>query len=249
MSKIHIWAGNFSTKKLFDTYSDQKKYLKAWAKYDNEPPTGNEADDAEPDPSLRCAFCKEVNLDMYDEDLITLKYYTRPTDVNRMADDLLVDSTELEKLFRKHSVKQINSVIAYEDNDLSVKNASRSTSIQYLGQLKKITAAGSEDLDVHHLWIGENKLTQKQITKEIGLNKDEVININFYHTAKEKKLDEMIIIQVEEYEVAEKMILKLDKMKISPVANAILDLKVAKGTKINGAGIGDALGMKYIGQF
>ncbi|WP_255524625.1 hypothetical protein [Pedobacter riviphilus] len=29
----------------------------AWAVYDNEPPTGNEAEGAEPGPELRCDFC------------------------------------------------------------------------------------------------------------------------------------------------------------------------------------------------
>jgi Immunity protein 22 len=77
MSKLHIWLGNFASDKDLERYLDQKKYLEAWAVYDNEPPTGNEEEDAEPSPELRCDFCKEVDLDTYDEDFMIMKYYKK----------------------------------------------------------------------------------------------------------------------------------------------------------------------------
>ena len=42
---MHIWLGTFGSEKEFKKYLDQKKYLEAWAVYDNEPPTGNEEAD------------------------------------------------------------------------------------------------------------------------------------------------------------------------------------------------------------
>ncbi|MDG0811210.1 hypothetical protein [Cohnella rhizosphaerae] len=59
----------------------------------------------------------------------------------------------------------------------------------------------------------------------------------------------MIIMQVEDFQVAESMILKADEMQISPTANAILDLIVDEPSKIDGLAIGTALGMTYIGKF
>lgn len=59
----------------------------------------------------------------------------------------------------------------------------------------------------------------------------------------------MIIMQVEDFHVAESMILKVDDMQISPTENAILDLIVYEKSKIDALAIGSALGMTYIGKF
>jgi hypothetical protein len=66
MKNLHIWVGNFKNENEFENFLDQKKYLEAWAVYDNESPTGNEKQDAEPSTELRCNFCKEINIDTYD---------------------------------------------------------------------------------------------------------------------------------------------------------------------------------------
>ncbi|GAA5098626.1 hypothetical protein GCM10023210_35010 [Chryseobacterium ginsengisoli] len=249
MSKLHIWLGNFGSEKEFEKYLDQKRYLKAWAVYDNEPPTGSEEEDAEPSPELRCDFCKEVDIDTYDEDFMIMKYYKKPVDIKTVAHDILVDEKEFESLCKKHKISDFNSVIAYEDSDLSEKKASGSTAVKYIGQLQQASDENlSEDSTVHHLWIGENKIDKKNILKQAEIDKDKVIKLNYYHTAKSEKLDEILILQVEDYNVAEKMILKVDTMKIT-TANSMLDLAVKGNLKLDGEKIGSALEMKYIGKF
>ncbi|WP_132226003.1 hypothetical protein [Pedobacter sp. ok626] len=119
----------------------------------------------------------------------------------------------------------------------------------YIG---KLPAAADEDLSdgfsFHHLWVGESKLDKKNILRQAGIDKDNVVKLNYYHTAKSDNLDKILILQVKDYNVAEKMILKVDEMKIL-IANSMLDLLVKGSLKIEGESIADALGMKYIGKF
>jgi hypothetical protein len=249
MSKLHIWLGNFKSEKEFEKYLDQKEYLEAWAVYDNEPATGNEEEDEEPSTELRCDFCKEVDLDTYDEDFMIMKYYKKAVDIKTAAHDILVDEKELEVLLKKHNINEFNSVIAYEDNDLSEKKASGSKTVKYIGKL--LQASGEEtasDSEVHYLWVGENKLDKKNILKQAEIDKNNVVKLNYYHASKSGKLDEILILQVEDYNVAEKMILTVDEMKII-TANSMLDIIVKGNIKIDGEKIADALGMKYIGKF
>ena len=116
---MHIWLGTFGSKKDLEKYLDQKKYMEAWSVYDHEPPTGNEAEDAEPDPELRCDFCKEAGLDTYDEDLMIIKFYETPVDYKTVAHDIIVDDKAFEALCEKFKINSFNSVIAYGDNDLN----------------------------------------------------------------------------------------------------------------------------------
>lgn len=246
---MHIWLGNFASKKEFEKYLDQKEYLKAWAVYDNEPPTGNEEEDAEPSEELRCDFCKEVQLDTYDDDFMIIKYYKKPVDIKSVAHDFLVDGIELEALCKKQNINDFNSVIAYEDSHLTKKKASGSITLKYVGQLEQVTDEKlSDDSTIHYLWVGENKLDKKNILKEAEIDKAKVIKFNYYHNSKAGKLDEILILQVEDYNVAEKMILKVDEMKIL-TAHSILDIAVKGNLKMDGEKIAQALGMKYIGSF
>jgi hypothetical protein len=99
---MHIWLGTFGSREEFDKYLDQERYLKAWAVYDHEPPIGNEAEDAEPGPELRCDFCKELGLDTYNEDLIVMKYYKTLVDYKKVAHDILVEEQEFAALCKKY---------------------------------------------------------------------------------------------------------------------------------------------------
>ncbi|GEP89745.1 Immunity protein 22 [Chitinophaga terrae (ex Kim and Jung 2007)] len=262
MSKFHIWAGNFKSKKSFRQYLDQKSYLKAWDVYNNEPPTGNEEEDAEPDPALRCDFCKEVNLDTYDEDFMIIKYYSKAVDIDTIAEDTLTDADELKKLWKKHKLKDVNAVIVYEDDDLSTKSAAKSTGLKYLGKVTN-TSESEDETGVHYLWVGEKETLSKKfikhiadeekllelLIKEMRIEDEEEADINFYYNPKKEKLDEMLINQVEDYNIAEKMILKADEMKVTTTANCILDISMDASVLIDETRIAAALGMKYIGRF
>jgi hypothetical protein len=162
--------------------------------------------------------------------------------------DILVDNQAFEDLCRKHKINNFNAVIAYEDSDLTKKQASSSETVQYIGKLQQISEEHDLDSDVHYLWIGENTLDKKNILKQAEINKEDVIKLNYYHTPKSTRLDEILILQVEDYNVAEKMILKTDELKIT-TANSILDLIIKGNKKIEAEKIGNMLGMKYIGTF
>ena len=58
MKSKRLWDGHMASKALLEAYLDQSKYLKAWAKYDYEPQTGNLEEGAEPSPlSHACRVC------------------------------------------------------------------------------------------------------------------------------------------------------------------------------------------------
>jgi len=58
MKSIRLWAGHMASKASLEAYFDQGKYLKAWAKYDHEPSTGNTEEGAEPSSLLHaCRVC------------------------------------------------------------------------------------------------------------------------------------------------------------------------------------------------
>lgn len=256
MGKMHIWVGNFESEAALEKYLDQKEYLEAWAVYDHESPTGEEEDASAPDPAGRCAFCKEIGIDFYDEDAIIVRFYDHFVEVATVANDTLTDKAVLEKLWRKQLPNNVNAVIAYEDKSLNAKNAAKASHVNYLGKADKILAGNAE---VHHLWVGEKETLSKKVAdfmddakaiiRVTGINKEEVIKVNLYYNDKKEKLDEMIITQVEDFSIAEDMILKVDKMEISATANALLDLVAHKHSTIDGPGISAALGMKYIGRF
>ncbi|QJB39411.1 immunity 22 family protein [Chitinophaga oryzae] len=257
MGKLHIWVGNFESEALFEKYLDQRQYLEAWAVYDHAPPTGDPQQDAEPDKAGRCEFCKETGMDTYDEDAIIVRYYDNFIDAAVVAEDTNADEAALAKLWKKHKPADVNALIAYGDNELSAKKAAGTKRMQYLGSVEE-TVAG--DAGVHHLWVGEKEmLTEKaagfkngqpkKIIKALGLNEQEVAAITFYYSGQKEKPDEMIITQIEDFTIAEKMILKADKMKITAAVNALLDIVVNKCAAIDAAAMSDVLGMKYIGKF
>ncbi|AZB25083.1 MULTISPECIES: immunity 22 family protein [Bacteroidota] len=246
MSKLHIWLGNFKSEKELEKYLDQKEYLRAWAVYDCEPPTGNE--DGEPSEELRCDFCKEVDFDIYDEDAMIMKYYNESIDINTVANDILIDKRELEILCKKHKINDFNSVVAYQSNDLAEKDASGSKTVKYIGKVPQVSIEAATDVKIHYLWIGDHKIDKNNILKQAAIDKKSVVKVNYFHTAKKGKLDEVLILQIEDYNVAEKMILKVDELNLH-TANSILDLIVKGAINLDGEQIGNLLNMKYIGKF
>lgn len=241
---LHIWLGNFKSKKELEVYLDQQKYLKAWAAYDHEPPAGNAEDDAEPDPELRCMFCKETGLDTYDEDALIIKYYSKTVEIATVANDVLVPVEALEKLYNKTQLTAFNAVVAYADSDLTKAAASKTVAVTYLGGVR----ANSASAEVHYLWVGDARPDKKTILKQVGIDKDALIKLNYHSESKSSKLDEMLVMQVEDFGVAEKMILSVDKMKIVS-AHSMIDLVVKNDAKIDAEKVALALGMTYVGKF
>lgn len=98
------------------------------------------------------------------------------------------------------------------------------------------------------MWIGDNKLDKKNILKQASIEKGDVIKLNYYHSSKKEKIDEILILQVEDYDVAEKMILKADELKFN-MASSMLDLIVNSTIVIDGNEVANKLGMNYIAKF
>jgi len=249
MQKIHLWVGTFASKKSFETYLDQRAYLKAWAIYDNEPLEDGE-EDAEPSPALRCQFCKEVDLDGYDEDASIVKYVRAPVGVDLLCKDLPVEKDELRALFKRRRIGEANALIAYQAGDLTEKDASRATSMRYVGQVAPSSSdAKGKERRVHHLWTGMTRQSKARIVAALGVPAADIGSVNFVFAEQQKRLDEMIVTRVDDLAVAESMVLALDRMKIAPMAHAILDVVLNLNPDIDGEGVAAALALQYIGKF
>ncbi|QNN41980.1 immunity 22 family protein [Pedobacter roseus] len=260
IEKIHIWVGNFESKASFEKYFDQEPYFKAWYIYDNEPPTGNEEEDKEPSAALRCQFCKEIGIDNYDEDFIMLKYYQKHQSIHAILNDVPGDGSEFLKLGEELGLDRINVLIAYENTDLTQESASKAEKLTYLGQINNLSTSDDKtDLNKHYLWIGKNEISsnvldslknkdvdKERIAKILGIDAQIIKEINFYYTENKEKVDEIIITHVEDYNIAEKMILKADKLAINSTTNLMLELISHQDLKID---INDKLGLSYIGDF
>lgn len=91
--------------------------------------------------------------------------------------------------------------------------------------------------------------SKAKIVAALGVSQADVGSVNFVFTRQQKRLDETIILNVHDLEVAESMILALDRMKIEPMAHAVLDVVLNRDLSIDAEGMGSALGLKYIGKF
>ena len=242
MGTFHLWLGELPSANALDTYLDQRNYLNAWALYDHGPAGG---DAGEPDAALRCGFCKEVGLDTYDEDRMVYRHYRRMPNIAILAKDLGVDAKALAALYKKQESPAFNAAILYEDKQLKAKGAAKASTLTYLGTLPQDEAAKGP---THYLWVGSTKYSRTDITKTLGIAKDGIADITFHFTAKPTRLDEMLILQVKEMDVAERMILKVDAMKLS-TANAILDVSLNHGVTLDGSAVASALGIQFIGTF
>lgn len=249
MKSKHLWVGNFPSRELFEAYLDQSKYLKAWAKYDHEPPTGNLEEDAEPSPNLRCQFCKDTGIDIYDEDMMVFKYYTYQADLETIAKDISADAAQLGKLLR-NKIENFNAVIAYDDSRLKPKKSPYPTLLKYLGKLDNSeTSTGSKTGMSHYLWIGDVQLSKAEIINSTGLKSKEIGDLKFLFSKEKKRIDETIILGLGDLALAEQMILKVDSMGIPPTANAILVLSLNNSVQIDTEEISKNLGMDFIAVF
>lgn len=155
---------------------------------------------------------------------------------------------------------RINVLIAYENTDLTQESASKAEKLTYLGQINNLaTSDDKTDLNKHYLWIGKNEifsdfldsLKNKDVDKErvaviLGIDAQIINEINFYYTENKEKVDEIIITHVEDYNIAEKIILKAGKLTINSTTNLMLELISHQDLKID---LDDKLGLSYIGDF
>lgn len=155
---------------------------------------------------------------------------------------------------------RINVLVAYENTDLTQESASKAEKLTYLGQINSLSTSDDKtDLNKHYLWIGKNEISSDvvdslknkdvdkgRIAKILGIDAQIIKEINFYYTENKEKVDEIIITHVEDYNIAEKMILKADKLAINSTTNLMLELISHQDLKID---IDDKLGLSYIGDF
>lgn len=260
MGKINIWVGNFDSKEAFEEYFSQESYLKAWSIYDNEPPTGKEGDDQEPDPELRCQFCKEIGIDNYDEDFIVLKYYHKLQKINMIVNDVPGDTSEFLKSCKEHEIEYINVLVAYENHDLTQKDASQAQRMIYLGEIAGLSDTDDKvGLRAHHLWLGKDELPSKilnaldggeelskvKIAEILGINKEVIEEFNYYYTENKEKVDEIIVTHIEDYNIAEKMILKADELGVNSTTKLMLEVISDQYFKIDK----NEYDLIYIGSF
>jgi hypothetical protein len=179
---------------------------------------------------------------------IVSKFYKENASTSLISKDLLVNLIEFEALLKKGKVKDFNAVIVYSDKGLSAKEAVKSSTVQYIGNLKQGNCKSEPPSLVHYLWIGDTKSDKKSILKQASIEKNNIIKLKYYHTSKKQKVDEILVLQIEDYNVAEKMILKADELKFTTI-NSMLDLSVDSNIVIDGNEVANQLGMHFIGKF
>jgi len=225
MTKIHIWIGTFKTEKEFKQYIDQSKYLKAWQMYND----GDEkyVGDEEPDKDLRCIFCKEINIDFYDEDLIVFQFNKKSEDINQLISIIPTDTNKLIKICKQKKLEKGNSLIYYTDEEVNEKDSLKCKSMTYVGvfEQKTATVVGGEGLQGlnNHVWAGVTTKTKEQFMeyfnqnekecqfcKDVGIKKYNSNTLYIYHgkmdfvkkivedTIPDKKLHSIILGDLEE---------------------------------------------------
>ena len=166
--KEHVWLGSFYSEEAFNRYLDQTEYLKAWAKYNFEEAKEGEIDE-EPSLTLRCQFCKEIGQDTYDDDFIVIQYNKNSNDIKQLISIIPADAQKLLDTCTKKGLVEANSLIYYEDDELSTEDALKTTSITYLGYFEEETSTviGGEGLHglTNHLWVGITKKNKEEFMK------------------------------------------------------------------------------------
>jgi hypothetical protein len=164
MAKIHVWIGGFQSEKDFNHYVDQSAYLNAWQMY-NDGDDDYEGDD-EPNENLRCQFCKEINLDTFDDDFIVLQFNKTTKDIKQLISIIPADADKLLKACKQNRLENGNALIYYTDDDLKESDASKCKTMTYLGVFEetKVTVVGGGGLQGlnNHLWVGTTKKRKEQ---------------------------------------------------------------------------------------
>jgi len=248
MSKIHIWAGTLASENELRNYLDQSDSLKAWADYDNEPATGDPTKDAEPSPELRCDFCKENDLDDYDPDVLTYCFTLDGLSIPKVASAIQADASQLYNLVNESGIGDFNALIAYDDQHLSPKlQHSTPVKMSYLGFLTNETTIKNGCFPKHYLWAGEAKLTKNAVLKITGLTTDQIIDIQCYYSKNKRLLDEIIILEVTDIDMAERFILVADAGNLAKESNSMLLITLKANVNLDGTEVAKLLGMDFIG--
>jgi hypothetical protein len=196
MSKLHVWIGTFQSEKEFKGYIDQSEYLKAWKMYNN----GDDEYEGEDEPNenLRCLFCKETNMDTYDEDFIVTQFNDKSHDIKQLISVAPADADKLTKACKRLKLEKGNALIYYSADELEKSNASKCKTMTYLGVFEQTTpvVVGGEGLQGlnNHLWAGVTQKTKEQFLeyfkqdgkecqfcKDVGINNYNPNALYVYH--------------------------------------------------------------------
>ena len=189
MSKIHVWIGTFQSEIEFNGYIDQSAYLKAWQMYNN----GDDEYEGEDEPNenLRCPFCKETNMETFDEDFIVIQFNEKSHDIKQLISVTPADADKLTKACKGLKLEKGNALIYYTADELEKSNASKCKTMNYLGVFEQTTptVVGGEGLQGlnNHLWAGVTQKSKEQFMeyfnqdgKECQFCKD--VGINNYNS-------------------------------------------------------------------
>ncbi|GAL82605.1 hypothetical protein JCM19274_5680 [Algibacter lectus] len=233
MKKNHIWIGSFSNEKELDNYINQEEYLTAWSVYDNEPPTGNPEEDKEPSDEIRCQFCKDISIDFYDEDFLTLKFKKDML----LSDFLSLIPSNSEELLKNHKINSINNInsLLIIDSDSLNKNAKpeKASKLIYLGELDEVHTMKNNSSDIQYsIWAGKTNKSEEEFTsyflggpkksnfsKDTNIKKYNPFSVKWNYFSNSITVNNLVN-QVIPNEIANSVINKI-KIKVGEDVNAI----------------------------
>lgn len=118
----------------------------------------------------------------------------------------------------------------------------------YLGCIEE-DGRKSDSISQHYLWAGETKVNKNEALKMINLTEDQLITIECQYASYKKRLDEFIVIEVPDFNLAERMVLAADSGNFPKEASTILLITTKPGLSIDGLHVGKLLGLEFIGSF
>lgn len=137
MTKIHIWLGTFDNEGDFEKYFDTTPYLRAWAKYNNEPPKDGDTN-TEPDDELVCDFCKEIGVTTIDEDFL-YAFYEPSGNFDLLLSRIPANLKKITQAYKDKGITHANTFIVYTANELEDAHPEQSKGMIYIGEFLEAT--------------------------------------------------------------------------------------------------------------
>ncbi len=185
----HIWIGNFENEFEFEKYICQKEYFEKSNEYDcntNSNVTEKDIKDA------RSQFCKEIDIDFYDEDFLIIKFLENLSFYDFTL-SIPAKYSQISKIISKKKIKNANAYFVIDTKSLPNKPTFlNSTKLTYLGEFEEETPQNSKDINFS-IWVGTTNKSkvefaklfengkQSPFCKEIGLNKFNPKSLKWFH--------------------------------------------------------------------